>query len=146
MDEFENTIILTLKLKIKKDEYINFNLRRYDDLFESLKEFVHLNKIKEDLLKPMVIKVFEILNKIFYLLNNKIGIYDQAYLNSLYKLWLKNNKEIEESININSNENIRRKEFDSMNKKEFKHIKSNSFQSLECYDSDNENNISINSI
>ena len=146
MDEFENTIILTLKLKIKKDEYINFNLRRYDDLFESLKEFVHLNKIKKDLLKPIVIKVFEILNKIFYLLNNKIGIYDQAYLNSLYKLWLKNNKEVEESININSNDNIRRKEFDSMNKKEFKHIKSNSFQSLECYDSDNENNISINSI
>ena len=90
----ENTVILTLKIKIAKDDYRVFNLKKYDDLFVSLQKFFDLNKIKQDLVKPIVGKVFATLNKIFWLLNSKVGIYDQEYLNSLYKLWKKNNEKI----------------------------------------------------
>ena len=61
----ENTIILALKIKISKDEYIDFNLRKYDDLFESLNKFVSLNKIKRKLVKPLVLQIFKSINKIF---------------------------------------------------------------------------------
>ena len=86
----ENTIILSLKLKLEKDKYIFFNLRKYDDLFETLKNFVELNNIKKELIKPLSEKIVESLNKISSLLNNKISIYDREYLNSLNKLWIKN--------------------------------------------------------
>jgi hypothetical protein len=105
----ENTVILTLKIKISKDEFRVFNLKKYDDLFVSLQKFFDLNKIKQDFVKPIVAKVFATLNKIFWLLNSKVGIYDQEYLNSLYRLWKKNNEKIpikiQEEINNNSKNN-----------------------------------------
>ena len=90
----ENTVILTLKIKVAPNDFRTFNLKKYDDLFISLEKFFDLNKIKQDLVKPIVTKIFAALNKIFWLLNNKIGIYDQEYLNSLHKLWIKNNEQI----------------------------------------------------
>ena len=90
----ENTVILTLKIKVAPNDFRTFNLKKYDDLFISLEKFFDLNKIKQDLVKPIVTKIFAALNKIFWLLNNKIGIYDQEYLNSLHKLWIKNNERI----------------------------------------------------
>ena len=90
----ENTIILTVKIKVGKNDIRSFNLKKYDDLFVSLEKFVNINKINQELVKPLVTKIFKTLNKIFWLINNKIGIYDQEYLGSLYRLWIKNNKQI----------------------------------------------------
>ena len=59
-----------------------------------MQKFFDLNNIKQELVKPIVGKVFATLNKIFWLLNSKVGIYDQEYLNSLYRLWKKNNEKI----------------------------------------------------
>ena len=59
-----------------------------------MEKFFDLNKIKQDLVKPIVTKIFAALNKIFWLLNNKIGNYDKEYLESLHKLWVKNNEQI----------------------------------------------------
>ena len=111
----ENTVILTLKIKVAPNDFRTFNLKKYDDLFVSLEKFFDLHKIKQELVKPIVTKIFAALNKIFWLLNNKIGIYDQEYLNSLYKLWVKNkeqlpksqrgNKDKVEDEKINSTEN-----------------------------------------
>ena len=93
----ENTVILTLKIKVAPNDFRTFNLKKYDDLFVSLEKFFDLNKIKQELVKPIVTKIFAALNKIFWLLNNKIGIYDQEYLNSLYKLWVKNKEQLPKS-------------------------------------------------
>ena len=90
----ENTVILTLKIKVAPNDFRTFNLKKYDDLFISLEKFFDLNKIKQDLVKPIVTKIFAALNKIFWLLNNKIGNYDKEYLESLHKLWVKNNEQI----------------------------------------------------
>ena len=88
----DNTVILTLKIKIAKNDFRFFNLKKYDDLFISLEKFFDLNKIDQSLVKPIVNKIFAALNKIFWLLNNKIGNYDKKYLNSLYNLWKKNDE------------------------------------------------------
>ena len=127
----ENTVILTLKIKISKDEFRVFNLKKYDDLFVSLQKFFDLNKIKQDFVKPIVAKVFATLNKIFWLLNSKVGIYDQEYLNSLYRLWKKNKEKIPLNNHLNDNNDLNNNSLDkssdsnsSKNKKGF----SNSFQ------------------
>lgn len=99
----ENTVILTLRIKIAKNDYRVFNLKKYDDLFMSLQKFFELNQIKQELVKPIVTKIFFTLNKIFWLLNSKIGIYDQEYLSSLYKLWMKDKDKIPNTSKNNNN-------------------------------------------
>jgi len=101
----ENTVILTLRIKIAKNDYRVFNLKKYDDLFMSLQKFFELNQIKQELVKPIVTKIFFTLNKIFWLLNSKIGIYDQEYLSSLYKLWMKDKDKIPNTNKDNNNNN-----------------------------------------
>ena len=132
----ENTIILTLKIKVAKNDYRTFNLKKYDDLFVSLEKFVDLNKIRQELVKPLVTKIFNTLNKIFWLLNNKIGIYDQKYLHSLYKLWIKNNKEIPKTKNKTHSDKSTTTSSDSSSENSFKDIKSNSYQNSDGNSSD----------
>ena len=90
----DNTVILTIRIKVSKNDYRIFNLKKYDDLFISIQKFFDINKIKYELIRPTVIKIFSTLNKIFWLCNSKIGIYDQKYLKTLYKIWLKNGQKI----------------------------------------------------
>ena len=134
----ENTIILTLKIKVAKNDYRIFNLKKYDDLFVSLEKFVDLNKIKQELVKPLVTKIFNTLNKIFWLLNNKIGIYDHKYLYSLYQLWIKNNKEIPKTKNKTKNHSDKSTttSSESSSDNSFKDIKSNSYQNSDGNSSD----------
>jgi hypothetical protein len=148
----ENTVILTLKIKVAKDDFRVFNLKKYDDLFISLEKFFDLNKIEQSLVKPIVTKIFTALNKVFWLLNNKIGIYDQEYLNSLYKLWQKNNGNIPKRNDIeknNSKENSDNSTISSSDStdenKKHKKLLSNSFQNVDNL-SDDEKQNTANSI
>jgi hypothetical protein len=163
----ENTVILTLKIKVAPNDFRTFNLKKYDDLFISLEKFFDLNKIKQDLVKPIVTKIFAALNKIFWLLNNKIGIYDQEYLNSLHKLWIKNNEQIpkrsnskeEDSKSSNSNNDGRNKKNkensdkstisssdSSDGLKKHKKIMSNSFQNMDNTSESGKDEESVKSI
>ena len=138
----DNTVILTLKIKVAKNDFRVFNLKKYDDLFISLEKFFDLNKIDQNLVKPIVNKIFAALNKIFWLLNNKIGNYDKKYLASLYNLWKKNDETLpkrkkskEKSNNTStisssdSNDDIKK------NKK----LTSNSFQEMNNLSDDEKN-------
>ena len=126
----ENTIILTVKIKVGKNDIRSFNLKKYDDLFVSLEKFVNINKINQELVKPLVTKIFKTLNKIFWLINNKIGIYDQEYLGSLYRLWIKNNKHIPKS-NKNQSDKSTNDSSNESNDNSPEKIKSNSFQNTD---------------
>lgn len=126
----ENTIILTVKIKVGKNDIRSFNLKKYDDLFVSLEKFVNINNINQELVKPLVTKIFKTLNKIFWLINNKIGIYDQEYLGSLYRLWVKNNKQIPKS-NKNQSDKSTNDSSNESNDNSPEKIKSNSFQNTD---------------
>ena len=134
----ENTVILTLKIKVAKNDYRIFNLKKNDDLFISLEKFVDTNKIRQELVKPLVTKIFKTLNNITWILNNKIGIYDREYLNSLHKLWIKNNKEIPRTKNKNKTDSDRNitSSSDTSSENSSKGIRSNSFQNTDGYSSD----------
>ena len=141
----ENTVILTLKIKVAKNDYRIFNLKKYDDLFVSLEKFVDINKIKQELVKPLVTKIFHTLNKIFWLFNNKIGIYDQEYLNSLYKLWIKNNQEMPKTRNKNHSDKSTTSSSESSSNNSYKDIKSNSYQNTDNNSTDDRNQRTANS-
>ena len=99
-------------------------------------------------MKPIVTKIFTALNKIFWLLNNKIGIYDQEYLNSLYKVWIKNNEKIpkrndteknKSKDSSNNNSTISSSDSTDENKKH-KKLLSNSFQNMDNLSEDEKQN------
>ena len=68
----ENTEILTIKVKLGKDKYALFKLRRFDDLFLTVKLFCEINLIEEKLIKPIITKVLCGLNSIYQIYNSKI--------------------------------------------------------------------------
>ena len=150
----ENTVILTLEIKVAKNDYRTFNLKKYDDLFISLEKFFDYNKIEQSLVKPIVTKIFEALNKIFWLFNSKIGKYDSDYLDSLNKLWIKNNKNFpkkEENKDNKSKDDSNKSTISSSdstdeNKKHNK-VLSNSFQNMDSsISSDDEKQKTVKSI
>ena len=73
---FENTEILNINIKISKDKIVEFKLRRFDDLFFTVKLFCEINKIDEKFIKPFIIKILEALNNIFKIMNYNCGKID----------------------------------------------------------------------
>ena len=70
--EFENIEILKVNVKISKDKNVVFKLKRYDDLFETIKIFCEINSIDEKLIKPLIIKSLCTLNTIYQVVNSKL--------------------------------------------------------------------------
>ena len=70
----ENTEILNIKVKIDKNKYAIFKLRRFDDLFLTVKLFCEINSIEEKLIKPIITMVLCGLNSIYQVYNTKLEI------------------------------------------------------------------------
>lgn len=71
--DFENTVILNVNVKISKDKTAVFKLKRYDDLFLTIKLFCEINSIDEKLIKPLIIKSLSTLNTIYQVMNSKLN-------------------------------------------------------------------------
>jgi len=69
----ENTEVLKVNVKISKDKTVIFKIRRYDDLFFTVKLFCEINSIDEKFLKPLIIKSLSTLNTIYQIFNNQIS-------------------------------------------------------------------------
>ena len=78
--DFENTEILNVNVKISKDKTAIFKLKRYDDLFLTIKLFCEINSIDEKLIKPIIIKSLTTLNTIYQVMNTKL---DKEQINIL---------------------------------------------------------------
>ena len=70
--QYENTEILKVNVKISKDKYATFKLKRYDDVFETIKLFCEINSVDEKLIKPLIIKSLSTLNTIYQIVNCKL--------------------------------------------------------------------------
>ena len=79
----ENTEILNVNIKISKNETLVFNIRRYDDMFRTVKIFCEINKINTKLLKPLILHLMKTLNYIFYINNTNLTEKDINYLNEI---------------------------------------------------------------
>ena len=69
----ENTEILKVNVKLSKNETIIFKLRRFDDLFLTIKLFCEINSIDEKFIKPLIIKSLCTLNLIYQVYNSQIS-------------------------------------------------------------------------
>ena len=69
---FENTVILNVNVKISKDRTAIFKLKRFDDLFLTIKLFCEINSVDEKLIKPLIIKSLSALNTIYQVMNSKL--------------------------------------------------------------------------
>ena len=81
----ENTEILNVSVKITKNKRAVFKLRRFDDLFLTVKLFCEINQIEEKLMKPIIIKTLCSLNSIYQVYNfqlDKTSIQRLSRINS----------------------------------------------------------------
>ena len=74
-------------MKISKDKTAVFRLKRYDDLFLTIKLFCEINSIDEKLMKPLIIKSLTTLNTIYQVMNSKL---DNEQINILKEIKEKN--------------------------------------------------------
>ena len=68
----ENTEILQVNVKVSKDKSVIFKLRRFDDLFLTVKLFCEINNIQEKLMKPIITKALCTLNSIYQIYNTQL--------------------------------------------------------------------------
>ena len=84
----ENTEILNVNVKISEDKSAVFKLRRFDDLFLTVKLFCEINSIDEKFMKPIIIKALCALNNIYQVINSQINVqclHKLQMLNKFYK-------------------------------------------------------------
>ena len=84
--DFENTEILRVNVKISKDKNAIFRLKRYDDVFETIKIFCEINLIDEKLIKPLIIKSLSAMNTIYQIMNCKLDDENIKLLKSIKRM------------------------------------------------------------
>jgi hypothetical protein len=65
----ENTDILEINVKISEVENLTFKIRRYDDMFKTVKIFCEINKLDIKLIRPFIIYIIRALNSIYGIYN-----------------------------------------------------------------------------
>ena len=80
---FENIEVLRVKVKLGNDNIAVFKLKRYDDLFETIKLFCEINLVDEKLIKPIIIESLCTLNTIYQIMNSKLDDYQISILQKI---------------------------------------------------------------
>ena len=65
----ENTDILEIYVKISNTNTLLFKIRRYDDMFRTVKIFCEINKLDTKLIRPLIIYIIKALNSIYGVYN-----------------------------------------------------------------------------
>ena len=81
--KFENTEVLRLKIKVRKNEYKRFSVRKYDNIFITLENFLKINHISIFLLRPIAISIFKAMSRISLVFNCTLSQKDITYINQL---------------------------------------------------------------
>ena len=104
--EKENTDILDIYVKISEKKSLLFKIRRYDDMFKTVKIFCEINKLDPKLIRPFIIYIIKALNSIYGLYNLKLKSDEIKLLQDIRENFYCNNIEekIDEKDNINNND------------------------------------------
>lgn len=89
---FENTEILKVNVKLPNNKTVIFKLRRFDDLFLTIKLFCEINSIDEKFIKPIIIKSLRTINTIYQVYNCQITQKEASLLKQI--------KVINDNLNI----------------------------------------------
>ena len=103
--EKENTDILEIHVKISKKETLVFKIRRYDDMFKTVKIFCEINKLDIKLIRPLIIYIIKALNSIFGIYNLKLKEDEIQFLKDIKNEFFYDNQSKDENqINKCDNE------------------------------------------
>ena len=95
----ENTDILEIYVKISETETLTFKIRRYDDMFKTVKMFCEINKLDIKLIRPFIVYIIRALNSIYGIYNLNLNSDEIQFIKDI-----KNNfyKDYEEENNTNN--------------------------------------------
>ena len=70
---FVNTEILNVNVRLPNNQTVIFKLRRFDDLFLTIKLFCEINSIEEKFIRPIIIKSLCAINTIYQIFNSELS-------------------------------------------------------------------------
>ena len=106
----ENTDILEINVKISPEKILTFKIRRYDDMFKTVKIFCEINNLDIKLIRPLIIYIIKALNSIYGIYNLRLKKDEIEFLKEIklryYKDEKDNNNNEEEEEENDSNEEV----------------------------------------
>ena len=106
--EKENTDILEIYVKISEKKTLLFKIRRYDDMFKTVKIFCEINKLDTKLIRPIIIYIIKALNSIYGIYNLNLKSDEIKFLKYIKENYFNDNHE----ENNTNNNNIDEKKYD----------------------------------
>ena len=100
--EKENTDILEIYVKISEKNTLLFKIRRYDDMFKTVKIFCEINKLDTKLIRPLIIYIIKALNSIYGIYNMNLKSDEIRFLKDMKEKFFNDFNEGE--MNNNNNE------------------------------------------
>ena len=100
--EKENTDILEINVKLSEKETLVFKIRRYDDMFKTVKIFCEINKLDTKLIRPFILYIIRALNSIYGVYNLNLQSEEIRFLKDIKEYFFDGNEgdgenEIEEN-------------------------------------------------
>ena len=78
--EKENTDILSINIKVSDEDNLVFKIRRYDDMFKTVKIFCEINKLEPKYIRPLILYIIKALNGIYGIVNLKLSEEEKKFL------------------------------------------------------------------
>ena len=100
----ENTDILEIYVKISETETLTFKIRRYDDMFKTVKMFCEINKLDIKLIRPFIIYIIRALNSIYGIYNLSLKSDEIQFLKDIKNNFYKDDEEDCNTVNKDEKE------------------------------------------
>ena len=112
----ENTDILEINVKVSEGHSLTFKIRRFDDMFKTVKIFCEINKLDIKLIRPFIIYIIKALNSIYGIFNLPLKNDEILFLKDIKNSYYNDEQEDgdsndveeknEKNNNIDNDENI----------------------------------------
>jgi hypothetical protein len=112
----ENTDILEINVKVSPEKTLTFKIRRYDDMFKTVKIFCEINNLDIKLIRPLIIYIIKALNSIYGIYNLKLKRDEIEFLKELKMRFYK--EEDENNVMDNNDVNNEEDDFDEEEEEE----------------------------
>jgi len=112
----ENTDILEINVKVSPKKTLTFKIRRYDDMFKTVKIFCEINNLDIKLIRPLIIYIIKALNSIYGIYNLKLKRDEIEFLKELKMRFYK--EEDENNAMDNNDVNNEEDDFDEEEEEE----------------------------
>ena len=81
LKEKENTDILSINVKVSEKESLVFKIRRYDEMFKTVKIFCEINHLDTKFIRPFILYIIKALNGIYGVYNLTLKDEEIEFLN-----------------------------------------------------------------